>query len=63
MKIEIDITPQEVQELFTPGEAQTEFMTKASSAYAEAMTKATTELFTTGATSNPFMNMFSTNSK
>lgn len=62
MKIEIDITPQEVQELFTPGEAQTEFMAKAANAYAEAITNASTALFT-GGVQNPFENMFTTNSK
>ena len=37
IKIEIDITPEEVQELFVPSEKQHEFLTKTYDAYVDAL--------------------------
>ena len=37
IKIEIDITPEEAQELFVPGEKQQEFMTVTYDAYVRAL--------------------------
>lgn len=37
INIEIDITPQEVQELFVPSEKQHEFLTKTYDAYVDAL--------------------------
>ena len=39
VKIEMDLTPQEAQELFVPGDRQTEFMSKSYDAYMQAMTQ------------------------
>jgi len=40
LKIELDLTPEEAQELFIPGEKQAEFMAALAKAYTEAMTGA-----------------------
>ncbi len=40
LKIELDLTPQEAQELFIPGEKQAEFVAALAKAYTEAMTGA-----------------------
>ena len=40
IKVELDLTPQEAQELFIPGEKQAEFMAALAKAYTEAMTGA-----------------------
>ena len=40
LKIELDLTPQEAQELFIPGEKQAEFVAALARAYTEAMTGA-----------------------
>ena len=37
INIEIDLTPQEAQELFVPGDKQTEFMTKTYDAHVAAL--------------------------
>lgn len=40
LKIELDLTPEEAQELFIPGEKQAEFMAALAKAYTEALTGA-----------------------
>jgi len=39
MKITMEMTPEEFQELFVPGDKQSEFMTKTYDAYTEMMAK------------------------
>lgn len=43
MKITIDMTPQEFQELFVPGDKQTEFSVKMYDAYVDMLAKVTRE--------------------
>jgi hypothetical protein len=45
IKIEIDVTPEEVQDLFIPGEKQQEFAAAMARAYTEAMTNAAASAF------------------
>ena len=45
VKIELDITPEEVQELFIPGEKQQEFVAAMAKAYTEAMSNAAAGAF------------------
>jgi len=45
VNIEIDLTPQEFQELFIPGEKQKEFVKVLAEAYVNAATKAGTDVF------------------
>lgn len=40
LKVELNLTPQEAQELFIPGEKQAEFVAALAKAYTEAMTGA-----------------------
>ena len=55
IKIEIDITPEEVQDLFIPGDKQQEFAAAMARAYTEAMTDAAAKAFDkTINTLNPF---------
>ena len=55
VKLEIDLTPQEAQELFIPGEKQQEFAAAMARAYTEAMTDAAAKAFDkTINTLNPF---------
>jgi hypothetical protein len=55
IKIEIDVTPEEVQDLFIPGEKQQEFAAAMARAYTEAMTEAAASAFQkTVDTLNPF---------
>ena len=55
VKLEIDLTPQEAQELFIPGEKQQEFAAAMARAYTEAMTDAAQKAFDkTIDTLNPF---------
>lgn len=44
IKVEIDITPEEVQELFIPGEKQQEFFTKLGEIYTKATVDAATKI-------------------
>lgn len=62
INIELDITPDEAKELLVPSTAQTEFMANAANAYVEAITNASTALFT-GGIHAPFANMFTTENK
>lgn len=45
IKMEIDCTPQEAQELFIPGEKQQEFVAAIAKAYTEAMANAAYSAF------------------
>jgi len=45
LKIELNITPEEAQDLFIPGEKQTEFIAALAKAYTEAMTGAALSVF------------------
>ena len=55
IKIEIDVTPEEVQDLFIPGEKQQEFAAAMARAYTAAMTEAAANAFQkTVDTLNPF---------
>ncbi len=45
VKIELDITPEEVQELFIPGDKQQEFFAAIAKAYTEAMANAAASAF------------------
>ena len=55
IKIEIDVTPEEVQDLFIPGEKQQEFAAAMARAYTAAMTEAAANAFQkTVDTFNPF---------
>lgn len=45
IRIELDLTPEEAQELFIPGEKQTEFVAALAKAYTEAMAGAAKSAF------------------